>query len=1007
MNLKWTLWVLSLFWVQHSFAVIGGIPTTEEGRPATDLIYNGKLLTPTEALELGKQGVDLSKLDPAESDVWKRGGFPPRNVNYADVHSGVFEDFVASPPELMRFQFIDEQGQSMLAVVSKKSASIMLRKTLLEKLGFHAPHAERKEKLTVKFDNKFAKEEFLFQLGRKTLGKPDRWIVEQTDEEVILQDVVLIENNVSFYTLIYGLITSGTIQARRALNSLLIPFSLVDVPESVNLLSWVDSREQAESIRFGCDCSDNFNPDLNDGLWMLDLMKNLTESDIREIVASAELPSGVAALLTEKLKSRILGYYKSFNQEAPALEVNATVSLGDTLVNGKLVHQDWPGYGARFTFGDPESPISKEEIGQLFNIKVRKSVIEELLGRFSEKYLINTDITEELIKKQRKNIQKAITEFATTGKVSKQEFGFETVPTVNSNVFASRDVVVGKFTTGDGKAYLSDSFGVSFSLGAYAAGVGLPTNVTLGLSGGLSINRVYSHLSPVVSLKAALKKPYKNMIVPLLYKKLGDEVDAILSEPWEKLDTPEGKEKLKSLITDLKKLLPEGESLMISTTIGAAIKANAGYNVSEIIKAQARFEADQALLNRIHIHRRGEDEFQLYDDEGNSFSLSLEAEVRASTIPIITLGVTWTKANAEINQYALFVKDEVTSVPDTVKKIKALGHIFKLDCFECLQDHFKNRLKWKLKDRETRFGFLFFRHSWQKSRDKLKLISNTGFEKDLIRLENGSRSGVAVEPFAYRFGELIFKEFLDEDIRLSGDAWQDPGNTVGGSSFTRASVLEYEKNGRKVEHPIIKLRREWSGWRANRDFIRRIVKKANKNVGKVIFNPIEVKDAESMALYYVGINMNIYESGFHRIDKLKRKKFEKILKEHWDFVEGSQDDMAERIKRESSRYYLKRKKYKEEKDASKKTKKLYELVAFMHSILSFKGMQEVFGEENIYLVGSLSGYREKDERGDKILLGNSIGKPNSKYPDGIMTYLSERLNIPYNEFYATWLVRRL
>src|SRR5690554_4869819 len=47
--------------------------------PAEDLVYAGAPIDSSQAIELGRQGVDLSRLDPRPSNLWKDQKLPPNN----------------------------------------------------------------------------------------------------------------------------------------------------------------------------------------------------------------------------------------------------------------------------------------------------------------------------------------------------------------------------------------------------------------------------------------------------------------------------------------------------------------------------------------------------------------------------------------------------------------------------------------------------------------------------------------------------------------------------------------------------------------------------------------------------------------------------------------------------------------------------------------------------------------------------------------------------------------
>jgi hypothetical protein len=120
----------------------GAIPLNYSSPPASDLVYQGEPISPTEAFELSQQGFDLSKLDPSEDqDVWKNRFqtndrietpiFPDQEVT--------FKDFVLSQTGKLRFLAKDASGETLDFITSKYVLSQLFGRNLLVMLGYVVP----------------------------------------------------------------------------------------------------------------------------------------------------------------------------------------------------------------------------------------------------------------------------------------------------------------------------------------------------------------------------------------------------------------------------------------------------------------------------------------------------------------------------------------------------------------------------------------------------------------------------------------------------------------------------------------------------------------------------------------------------------------------------------------------------------------------------------------------------------------------------------------------------
>ncbi|MEK7356349.1 MAG: hypothetical protein AAB250_07860, partial [Bdellovibrionota bacterium] len=385
----------------------GAIPRDASRTAATDLVIDGRVVTPDEADQLRARGTDLSAIDPQDSDIWSKSAqtsvLPPLDVN-ATGETFEYLDVVASPLGMFRFSVTKKDASGIprtyTIVLSKKAHNILLRQGLLRKIGYQVPEAKRLRKFTVRFTGAASRMGFIDALrGQIMLADPSRWALNADDKnavDAILQDAVIVGGDNHIYNLADGLVPSEVIQGRRVLNSLLVPYSLVDVPESVNLFTWHPGRITNDMIYLPYDDSEDFFPSYDDARWAARKIMALTRADFEKVVASADLPAEVAALTLEKIVARrnMLGGY--FGLTSTALQFDPTITRGANLVNGKLTKQDWPGYGSRFAFGDPVAPLSGSEIRAFFKSRAFGSIVDNLVTQFNLNVIPKTDINQKI-----------------------------------------------------------------------------------------------------------------------------------------------------------------------------------------------------------------------------------------------------------------------------------------------------------------------------------------------------------------------------------------------------------------------------------------------------------------------------------------------------------------------------------------------------------------------------------------------------------------------------------
>ena len=87
-----------------------------------------------------------------------------------------------------------------------------------------------------------------------------------------------------YYNLSLGYLPPSVIQGRRLLNSILIPYALVEVPESVNMFPWHAGRIINKQFKMDFDNAENFSTTYGDARWMVRRIAALSRSDWKEVV---------------------------------------------------------------------------------------------------------------------------------------------------------------------------------------------------------------------------------------------------------------------------------------------------------------------------------------------------------------------------------------------------------------------------------------------------------------------------------------------------------------------------------------------------------------------------------------------------------------------------------------------------------------------------------------------------------------------------------------------------
>lgn len=1024
--MKHLMLLLVLFWsalavAQQNFT--SGIPTQYMNDPAVDLTYKGKLLLPDEVNKLREDSrgrFDISTLNPIESsDLWKNemvSKLPEDKNPLEDMDEVVYHSPVITPSGLFRFNIQNKSGDGKIytAMVGKTVHSFLLAKSLLRKIGYQIPDIKYLPRLTLKFKNKTHKDSFINYFQHVVMLAPEYWVVENLDDNrIIIQDLLVMDSNHPIYNLAVG-ITPDMVQGRRLMSSLAVPLSIVNLVESVNLLRWNVGVINNGQVALFHDNLADFQCSWDDARWIARRIEKLTREDWEEIVASSNTPRAVQMILVEKLISRRNSAMKLFKIDNKEMKVDANISNGVELVRGKLTQQQWPGYGARFAYGDPDSPLADSEMKSFIKSKLISMGLDVLVSQINQNIpYLSTDIPAKNDAEFQKILQDAILKAQQTKTPVDVPLKTWAFPTYRGQLIMSRNIVTGTYLGTDNLVQLVDTVGVSVAGGVFVGATGLPTPFQAAASGEVSLMRTYAHLRPVTSIQKAMKYPYRNIMIPLVKRDYGKLLQTAAEAAVDPNATEEAKQKaVEAAMKPFKDNMEIGESLLVTDSIvtGAGLKVLAGKG--DLVKAQLSFVPGFQVVSRFHVHRRSDNEFHVYRDLGSEGSFGVTFELD-SYIPVLKATFKATKGAGRVKFFKLSLdpKDE-----NVVRNMSLLRRAIVSSSTRDLEEKEETKpfiLRTSYKERTPSLGFLFFQWNWNDSSSNIEIENPAGDKRNFKRFYHGTSKGKNYQSYVNALVSHWVELLFSKKAGLSESTGQNPGYTYKGSAETKFMTLDQEVNGngQRLE-PFVRLSRIYNGWSITRAKAEELLEKLRTRYRYDFFNAPVLNDTRRIFLYNISLNVLFYKAGIENMIALNDDQIKEIFRKnrnHKDLTvnprEVNDDDSGGN---KMVRFMTRFRKYEREGKEDKASK--YLMKAFSHSEnkLTLEGMtQLVGGKENLYVYSKIDGFREGDEDGDKNIVSNSYGEYGSQNILGPLMQVQKDTNMLEGEFFLYWMMSRL
>lgn len=532
------------------------IPLRTQGKPASDLIHNGQVMDPGAAVTAAQTGVDLSRLNPTPNRFWEDKRFPTQGLNTQllppdnvdDLH---FSDVVAQSAsadlaEIKSTVFRKSNPSKRYRLtLSRYTHSSLMRAALLRKLGYLVPSAKFYRSLKLNFSDEAEMKEFLAtaQAGSAMDLPTGQWILQQSSKPAFLvfSMAVVEEQNSELFDLMWGAgrdpkdnsndAAIDNLNMNRAWRALIVPYVLVDLPESINRYSSKVGGIVSGQLLLNHPSARNFRgATIEDVRWILRRVAELSSKDWEEIAREGQFP-------TDSIREFItrINFHRAKNFLAlggvsereplplPELIYNSPDGL---IVGGKVVILQGqkrvdrlPGLPLRYSQGDRPSPVKEGDFGRFLRVEAMSSAISSGLDQLNKKFQVLT--LEQAQKKYVERLTNRINEHIRTKPFEPLYKTVETWggPVAGVELSGTRQLTTGTFFGSTAPIQMVDNVRIGANVG-YFLNVDGVRNAFPGVGGNISLTRDYTHVRPVNSVEEGSKGRWSELLIPRMMDQL-------------------------------------------------------------------------------------------------------------------------------------------------------------------------------------------------------------------------------------------------------------------------------------------------------------------------------------------------------------------------------------------------------------------------------------------------------------------------------------------------------
>jgi hypothetical protein len=609
----------------------------------------------------------------------------------------------------------------------------------------------------------------------------------------------------------------------------------------------------------------------------------------------------------------------------------------------------------------------------------------------------------------------------TTSNTESGLLGMTGYPFIGGSLIFSREIVTGNFLGTDNLIQLADQFGIQLSAGARISTENLPLAVRAGFGGSVSISRVYSHLKPITSMRKANRYAFHNVIVPLLIRRNAKAIDPLMSDGYEQLPFELKKQIYLDSYQDFSDRLQTGESIVITESLVGEVQTTANAGLYKMIDLTTTARVPELMIRRLHLQRKSDSQFQLFEDDGNAFQpqFSLQVGYRLpiphggirlfyqgqapldyATMPI--LRAKWGRNQGDA--HTRFYTFELNANPQThqelsqsitnLRKIRTL--LLECDAERATENQQPLIIDHEFKERSLQDRILVFSQRKLRSSAKLTITDLQGNQRHFIRDFFGKSNGFDyTNPTSHALS--FAKEYITRSrADFSDDTTLNPGYNSNGVARNRILIHEAEitANG-SILNPSVRLTRIFNGWNATSEKIQQLLDRYQLNYGNGTHPRIIFQESKNLFLYTIQAGFVLNDSAIQHLIHLDDSQLRALFARHGVSLRFRRID--ERIARELADFRK-----------SHSAQSLMRAIAIADRHLDGEAFLDFLGGiGNLKVEIRIDGFKKIESNGELGLVQLRYPIAGSGSSITPLQQLQQSLGMSDGEFHALWIKGRI
>jgi hypothetical protein len=441
------------------------------------------------------------------------------------------------------------------------------------------------------------------------------------------------------------------------------------------------------------------------------------------------------------------------------------------------------------------------------------------------------------------------------------------------------------------------------------------------------------------------------------------------------------------------------------------------------INSRIAASANATLIRRIQIFRKDSSTIQVYDDHGHgtgwTFDFSLE-----KFIPIIRLGWKGQKGKYSVRLHEVVINPDIKENPKFFDNSHALTQFLQTGSSELLNANQKpNVIKADFTDKTSRFALFAWRYKKFKTLTNFDISEREGLNGKFVSLSDEKQTGWNWEAFVKDLINFGVSRYV-KGLNAGGNPFQNTAETIKGMGLTLGVRYEagVDESGQHQER-FMRLTDRWEGWSASVKKVQDKMLKINSKFGFTVFDPDSIENAKKLQLFNVSVNLNLYESGIRRLGSIPSDLLKNLERRYEAESRGrrcTDENLKWRLLSTGERFrtcgtfdmllYQNAKckdLVKQNQSEAESIKCMLSLFRNLYEDLTFSEITQIIGKDNIFVHGSINGFRSGEEILNDPILSNTHGLSGSKYWNGPLEVIQRMLGINSGEFNGIWMRDRL